>query len=98
MALDVAPELLTRSTFLESFESDVERLYRARAEAQSAVQGEPMSPVTLIEADIAIMSRELETASEQRAGDLLAHIRRLEQAKGRLGGERWTESQAMRQD
>src|SRR5262245_16461555 len=98
MTLDLAPELLTRTVLFEAFESDLERLYRARADAQSAERPEPVSPVALIDQEIAVIRRELETASAERVGDLLAHIRRLDQAKERLATTRWTESQAIRQD
>jgi hypothetical protein len=98
MALDLAPELLTESILLQSFESEIERLYRARAEAQSSERNEPVTPISLIDDDITTMSRELATAPEQRAGVIAAHIRRLERAKQRLAMERWTESQAILQD
>jgi len=86
------------SVFVDAFESNMERLYRARADAQSASSGEPVSPMDLLKSDILMLEGELSSAPDHRAGDIRRHLGRLERARASLDTTSWTESQALRRD
>ena len=99
LVLELAPELIrSDSPFLDAFESNLERLYRARSAAQTILQGRDVSPIELIDRDIEAGISEVAEAPIDRVSDLQNWLYRLRKARDELATEKYTESQAIRRD
>ena len=99
LLLKLAPELIrSDSPFLDAFESNLERLYKARSAAQTILKAREVSPIELIDNDIQAVRTEVFKAPHDRVSDLQNWLNRLERARQELATEKYTESQAIRRD
>jgi len=99
LLLELAPELIrSDSPFLDAFESNLERLYKARSAAQTILKAREVSSIELIDNDIQAVRTEVRKAPSDRVSDLQNWLNRLQRARQELATEKYTESQAIRRD
>src|SRR5688572_8485346 len=99
LLFELAPELIrSDSPFLDAFESNLERLFKARSAAQTKLKGRDVSPIELIDNEIQAVRTEVAEAPYDRVSDLQNWLNRLQRARQELATVKYTESQAILRD
>lgn len=98
-AIEIAPNIISiNSELIRFYESAAVRLYKQRAKAQSRDSKKRMTPLILVDADIARYKKDLENAEEEEKDAIETEMSRLTRVRNRLNTEPWTENKVIERD